>query len=406
MPAPAGSILPDTYFDSLSTLWGGCAFVGGAIVAAGLVFQAVRSRPEPTVYLWLLAKVGMIAVATLFLREWLMRLNDVLMSFVSILGIDPRAVDQKFVTFISGKTAAEPDASVWDVIWDTKSIGTAICYALLWFFGWLAWGLQYIVKLVGGILLTAGWALSPIFLGFFMLRPMTAVALKFMLGLAALVCWPFGWALAAVVTNAMLDATATASLIPIVIPGAGTVAPALSVLLVGAWMMVSAVLAPYVTTRVLLMGANPAGAFAQGVGGVAEATVAGGVGAATAAVTGGAAAAGVITAAAAGALSSGAESAARGGGSARLTSTAAGGLSGLYGGSYARRRTEAYESAASAFSKMADSAESMAASQAEQAEVFREFKQRMNRQRRERSAQPHHPDPNQAALEIEAYARN
>jgi type IV secretion system protein TrbL len=55
---------------------------------------------------------------------------------------------------------------------------------------------------------------------------------------------------------------------------------------------------------------------------------------------------------------------------------------------------------------MADSAESMASSQAEQADVFRELKRRMNRQRHERAAQPHHPDPNQAALEIEAYAKN
>jgi len=43
-----------------------------------------------------------------------------------------------------------------------------------------------------------------------------------------------------------------------------------------------------VTTKILLMGANPAAAFAEGVGGVTQATFSGGVGAAVAAATGGA----------------------------------------------------------------------------------------------------------------------
>ena len=343
MAAAPGSILPDSYFDGLSSLWGGCAYLGSAIVAAGLVIQVVRSKPDPGSYIWLITKVLMIGIATLFIREWLMRLNDVIVAFGGVMGVDPRAVDTRFVTFISGKTPAEPNTSVWDVIWDTRSIGTAICYALLWFFGWLAWGLQFIVKLIGDILLTAGWALSPIFLAFFMLRPMTGVALRYILGLVAIVCWPFGWVMAAVVTNAMLDAAATASLIPIIVPGGMPVAPALTVLLIGLWMMVTAVLAPYVTYRVLTTGANPAAAFAQGVGGVAQAAFAGGVGGATAAATLGAGAAGAVTAAAVGAMASGAESAARGGGAARTSTTAAWGMAGYYGAGFAARQTAAAE---------------------------------------------------------------
>ncbi len=120
-----------------------------------------------------------------------------------------------------------------------------------------------------------------------MLRPMAGVAQKYVVGLVALVCWPFGWVIAAVVTNAMLEAAATANLIPVFVVGAPVAAPALTVLLIGAWMLVSSVLAPWVTTKVLLMGMNPATALAQGVGGVAQAAFTGGVGAAVAAVTGG-----------------------------------------------------------------------------------------------------------------------
>ncbi len=395
MAAPGGSILPPSYFDGLSQLWGACAYVGSAIVAAGLVFHAARNRPEPTTYLGLFVKVFFIGIATLFLREWLMRLNDVVLSFGGSLGIDPREVDNKFVTFISGKTPAEPQASVWDVIWNTGSIGTAVAYALLWMFGWLSWSVQYIVKLVGGVLLTAGWALSPLFLSFFILPAMAGVARKYVIGLVALVCWPFGWTIAAVVTNAMIDTAATASLIPVVVPGASMVAPALTVLLIGAWMLLSSVLAPYVTTKVLLMGANPAAAFAQGVAGVGQAALAGGVGAATAAVTGGVGAAGVVAAAAAGAMAGGTESAVRGGGSPRTTATAVGGMAGFYGGRLVHQQATAMREMAMAQSRHAAAAESFS-------EEFTEHSRERRRRNSAFSQQPHHPDPNQAAIEIEA----
>ena len=397
MAAAGITILPDSYFEGLSSLWGACAYVGGAIVALGLVTQAVRSRPGPTDLLWVVGKVTLIAIATLFLREWLMRLNDIVLSFGDFLGVDPRAVDRKFVTFISGKVAAEPNTSVWDVIWDTGSIGTAVAYALLWMFGWLSWSVQYIVKLVGGILLTAGWALSPLFLSFFMLKPMADAGRKYIIGLAALVCWPFGWTIAAVVTDAMLEKAASASLLPVVLPGS-MVAPALTVLLIGAWMLLSSVLAPYITTRVLLMGANPAAAFAQAAAGVGQAALAGGVGAATAAVTGGATAGAAVAAAAVGAMSAGTESAVRGGGSARTTATATGGVAGFYGGRFVREQTAAMKEMASAGSRRAAASETFAAQ-------FRDRASRSEKRRSDFSSQPHHSDPNQAAIEIEAHEK-
>ena len=396
MPAPAGSILPSSYFDGMSTLWGGCVYLGSAIVAAGLVVQVVRSRPDAGAFIWLLSKVFLIGLSTLFLREWLMRLNDIMIMFGALLGADPRPVDNRFVEFIAGKTPANPDSSVWDIIWGTESVGTAVSYAFLWLFGWIAWGVQYVVKMLGGILLTAGWALSPIFLSFFMLRPMAGVAQKYVVGLIALVCWPFGWVIAAVVTNAMLEAAAAANLIPVFNLGAPLAVPGLTVLLIGSWVLASSVLAPWVITKVLLMGANPAMALAQSVGGVAQAALSGGVGAAVAAATGGAAAPAVIAATAGGTILAGAESAARGGGSAQTTNTIGRGLAGFYAGSFMRRNTEANEVIASAQQRRANAAEEFTA----------RFSTQHGRQRQSRSgfdSQPHEDDPNRAAIDIDSH---
>lgn len=360
MNAP-GSILPQSFFDGLSQLWGACAYVAASIVAAAFAFRGVTGGWDPFNVIRLLGRLLLIGLATLFLREWLMRLNDVVGAFTSMMNIDPTAVDTRFAQFIAGKTGTSPGTSFWSVLWGSHSIGAALAYALLWFFGWLAWAVQFLVKFVGDILLSVGWSLSPIFLSFFMLRPMEGVARKYLLGLIALVFWPFGWVIAAVVTNAMLDAAASANLIPTAVgTGASAVLPALTVLLVAAWMLLSSALAPYVTTKVLLMGSNAASAFGQGVAGVGQSVVAGGFGAATAAATGGAAAGGIIAAAAAGALSSGAESAARGGDSARMASTTSNGIAGLYGARMSRERLYEIKRTADSRARQAEAAEAFA----------------------------------------------
>jgi type IV secretion system protein TrbL len=393
MSAPPGSILPDSYFDGLSQFWGATAYVASSIVAAGFVFAAVLNRHDPGSLLRLIVRVFFIGLATAFLREWLMRLGDVIGAFGDFFAIDPALVDDKFIKFISGTTPSDPNTSVWDVIWNTGSVGTAIAYAMLWLFGWLAWGIQFIVKLVGDVLLSAGWALSPLFLAMFMIRAMHGVALKYIMGLIALVCWPFGWVMAAVVTNAMLERAAVVSLVPIVAVGGTPVVPALTVMLIGAWMIISSILAPYVTYRVLTSGVNPAAAFAQGVGGVGQAAFTGGIGAAVAAATGGVGAAGVVTAAAVAATAAGGESAARGGGSARTTNAAVGGLSGFYAGSHMRGQAAATQQMASAQSRRAAAAESMASD-------FRDHARKQKRSRSGFDKQPHEDDPNRAAIDI------
>lgn len=393
MSPPPGSILPQSYFDGLSELWGATAYVAASIVAIFLTF-AVWMRPDPIWILRVLAKVFFVGLATLFLREWLMRLGDIMTMFGNVFAIDPAKVDDKFVEFISGTLKSKPDSSAWDVIWDTGSIGTAIAYALLWLFGWLAYGVQFLVKLIGDILLSAGWSLSPLFLAFFLVQPMAGVAVKYVLGLVVLVCWPFGWTIAAIVTNGLLETAATASLLPVLVPGGAAIAPLITVLIIGAWMLISSALAPYVLYRVLTSGANPAAAFAQGVGGVAQSALAGGIGAATAAVTGGAGAATAITASALGAMAAGSESAARGGGSARTTGTVVGGAAGLYAGRLVRQQSNAMGEMARAHTRRAAAAE-----------AFSEEFTAHSRQRRQQSNfphQPHHPDPNQAAIDIEA----
>lgn len=400
MTVPAGSILPQSYFDALSQLWGATSYVAASIAAAGVALIGWSRRNDPAALLNLLAKLLVVGIATLFLREWLMRLGDVVNAFAGVFGVDPTNVDDKFIHFVSGTSPSNPNVSVWDVIWHTGSIGTAIAYALLWLFGWFAYGVQFIVKLVGDILLSTGWSLSPLFLSFFLIRPMTSVGLKYVLGLAVLVCWPFGWVIASVVTDALLERAATVSLIPVIIPGGDPVGPVLTVLLIGLWMILSSVLAPYVLYKVLMTGANPAAAFAQSVGGVAQATLIGGVGAATAAVTGGAAAPAAAAAAALGAMAAGAESSARGGAFPSTTATAVGGAAGFYRGSFVRRQTAAMEDVADAQKRRASATESFTA----------QFNEHARKTTAERESsfprQPHHPDPNQAAIDIETNAKS
>jgi type IV secretion system protein TrbL len=78
--------------------------------------------------------------------------------------MDPTSVDDRFVQVNhAGKAPTDPDTQVSGTSsGGSRSIGTAcLRYAFIWLFGWTSWGIQYVVKLVGDILLTAGWSLSP-----------------------------------------------------------------------------------------------------------------------------------------------------------------------------------------------------------------------------------------------------
>lgn len=399
MSVAPGSILPQSYFDGLSQLWGATAYIAASIVAVGIVLAAWTRSDDPGYLIKLLTKVLFVGLATLFLRQWLMRLGDVVGAFGDFFSIDPTTVDEKFLRFLSGTSPSDPKVSAWDVIWDTGSIGTAIAYALLWLFGWFAFGVQFVVKLVGDILLSAGWALSPLFLSFFLLRVMRGVAVKYILGLVVLVCWPFGWVIAGVVTDSLLERAAVASLIPVIVPGGAPIAPVLTVLVIGVWMLLSSVLAPYVLYRVLMSGANPAAAFAESVGGVAQSTLVGGVGAATAAVTGGATVPAAIAAAAVGAMAGGTESAARGGKFPKTTAAGVGGMAGLYRGKFVRQQATAMGEMATAETRRAAASEAFTAHFTKNARQNREHQTDFPHQ-------PHHPNPNQAVIDIISDAKS
>src|SRR3954466_9304544 len=102
MNAPAGSILPQSYFDGLSQLWGATAYVAASIVAAGLAFTGWNNRNDPVALLRSIVKLFFVGMATIFLREWLMRLGDVVTAFGNVFNVDPTNVDDKFIQFISG----------------------------------------------------------------------------------------------------------------------------------------------------------------------------------------------------------------------------------------------------------------------------------------------------------------
>ena len=92
-------------------------------------------------------------------------------------------------------------------------------------------------------------------------------------------------------------------------------------------------------------------------------------------------------------MAGGSESAARGGGSARTTGTAIGGLSGFYSGSFVRRTAEAAEQSASAGTRRAAAAETMASEISKHAQSKGPSKSGFDKQ-------PHEDDPNQAAIDI------
>ncbi len=151
--------------------------------------------------------------------------------------------------------------------------------------------LTYLMEIFRYLLLYAGCALLPVFIAGMGLEILRSQSLKYVFGLLSVACWPIGWALANVVTVALIQGVTgwmgrlsaaalglspSATSIPPVAVAAPNLAWGIIVLFVGVtlalcvWCFVVLFLIPLTIGRAVAAGAQVAGvAFASGGGGSA-----------------------------------------------------------------------------------------------------------------------------------------
>jgi hypothetical protein len=231
------------------------------------VIATVMHRSSHKAILNMLLRLLMLTSLLVFLPAWGNQIQQLLQdSILSGLGVDPANVYQQFNQLLIIKRDPSTPASWWNVMGQLQNITTdLIISAVLWFVGQFASLMMFWGYIFQTVILNLGYALSPLLIGFMAIPALKHTGNRYLLNLVGVLLWPLGWALAALVTQGILDFMTDPSFEYIdptsTLPGLQKTIGAAAV---GFWIIFSTVAAPVIIQNVLAHGIQAGGALLAG----------------------------------------------------------------------------------------------------------------------------------------------
>ncbi len=284
--------------------------VATVLLVCGLIgeFQHARSaRPV----LRSIATTGVIVMAIAFYGDWTDLAGDALKTVSEQMQANPERTAQRYLEVLVAKDVPSDRAG-----WFGLPSGAQMVEAILWgFLSLIGLGAQFTLwaaYLLQKFFVGLGYAFSPVFLGMLALRSTASIGVRSILGTVGILAWPLGWAAASIGTSNLIDlATEQGLIISTNVYGLQTI---LAGALIGAWIVLTTLLAPVIIQSALSSGMQIGSALAGGAVTAGAAAASGGVTAAASIASGGAGGVGMALAAGASAAGSLAGSTMQGGG--------------------------------------------------------------------------------------------
>ena len=171
------------------------------------VIATVHQRASHKSILNLLLRLLLLTSLLVFLPGWGNTLQNLLQtSILSGLGVDPSQVYQQFNQLLVIKRDPATQSSWWNVMSQLHNFTTDIIItALLWLVGQLASLMMFWGYIFQTVILNIGYALSPLLIGFMAIPALKHTGNRYLMNLLGVLLWPLGWAVAALVTQGILD---------------------------------------------------------------------------------------------------------------------------------------------------------------------------------------------------------
>jgi hypothetical protein len=257
-------------------------FITGVIVT---VFQRFTHR----VALHLAVRLLLLTSLLVYLPAWGNQLQSLLQtSVLSGLGVDPTQVYKQYNQLLAVKRdSTSTSNSWWDVIGRMRSATVdLIISAILWLVGVFASLLLFWAYVFQKIILNLGYALSPLLIGFMAIPALKHIGNRYLLGLVGILLWPLGWAVAALITQGILDFMTDQSFMTFD-PTATfySLQNMIGLIVTAFWIIFSTIAAPVIIQQVISSGTQAGGALLAGGFSAALQTAATTAGAAASAAT-------------------------------------------------------------------------------------------------------------------------
>src|SRR5581483_3915612 len=187
-------------------------------------------------------------------------------SILNGLGVDPSNVQDQYNQLLVVKRDTGSDHSWWDILGDLSGFTVEVLISgVLWLVGEFASLLVFWAYIIQKFILFSSYALSPLLIGFMAIRPLRSVGSRYLMNIVGVLLWPLGWAVAALITQGILDFM-TDPTFKYIDPTATiySLQATVGVVVVAFWIVFSTIAAPIVIQKVLAHGALAGGQLLAG----------------------------------------------------------------------------------------------------------------------------------------------
>lgn len=187
-------------------------------------------------------------------------------SILNGLGVDPSNVQDQYNNLLVIKRDTGTDHSWWDILGDLSGFTVEVLISgVLWLVGEFASLLVFWAYIIQKFILFSSYALSPLLIGLMAIRPLRSVGSRYLMNIVGVLLWPLGWAVAALITQGILDFM-TDPAFKYIDPTATiySLQATVGVVVVAFWIVFSTIAAPLVIQKVLAHGALAGGQLLAG----------------------------------------------------------------------------------------------------------------------------------------------
>jgi hypothetical protein len=187
-------------------------------------------------------------------------------SILDGLDVDPSQVHEQYNHLLEVRRDTGSSHSWWDILGDLNAFTVEILITgILWLVGQLASLMLFWAYIIQKFILFSAYALSPLMIGLMAIRPLKSVGGRYLMHIVGVLLWPLGWAVAALITQGILDFMTDPSS-RFFDPTASfySLQATFGVAVVAFWIVFSTISAPIVIQKVLSYGTLAGGQLISG----------------------------------------------------------------------------------------------------------------------------------------------
>ena len=240
--------------------------VAFALFIVGTIMLVTHGFTGQTLMLHMV-RLFVLTALLVFLPQWGNQVQSLLQSSIlNGLGVDPSNVQDQYNQLLVIKRDTGGGHSWWDVLGNISGFTVEVLISgILWLVGQFASLMLFWAYIIQKFILFSGYALSPLLIGLMAIRPLRSVGSRYLMNTFGVLLWPLGWAVAALITQGILDFMTDPSL-KYLDPTATfyTLQESLGVLVIAFWIVFSTIAAPVVIQKVLNHGMLAGGPLISG----------------------------------------------------------------------------------------------------------------------------------------------